>query len=248
MSVRLFSIAALMLSTQFVSPSAGAANVVELFTSHGCYSCPPADALLEELIAEDPDLVALEFHVDYWNDLVYGAAGRWVDPFSKREYTDRQRLYEGRRLKGRTGVYTPQMVVNGYYATVGSHEHSVRTALARQTENDSSVVFLPNDQLAENPELLVTVTNASQEVAEVVAVEFHRKKTTFITSGENKDLKITNHNIVTSMNTVALLAPGKSQTFSGQGLSLDVPDDESGCALLLQSRDSGLILAAQNCP
>ena len=78
--------------------------VVELFTSQGCYSCPPAEAYLGEL-SKNPNIVALEFHVDYWDDLVYGAAGKWKDVFSKPEFTTRQRIYAGNLPDGQ--VYTP---------------------------------------------------------------------------------------------------------------------------------------------
>lgn len=247
MSLRFFLLSAVMLGFFVSVPGARAANVVELFTSHGCSSCPPADALLEQLITEDPDLVALEFHVDYWNDLVHGADGSWVDPFSKREYTDRQRLYGLRDLKGRTGVYTPQIIVNGDYATVGSRARSVRTALMRAEATASSVQFLPRLASDDGEQLQATVSNASEEVAELLAVTFDIKKTTHITAGENRDLTITNHNIVRSLKTVALLAPGTQQSFTGVQLSVEPPNEETGCALLLQSRDSGVILAAQNC-
>ena len=85
-------------------------TVVELFTSQGCYSCPPAEAFLGEL-AKRSDVVALEFHVDYWDDLVYGSAGQWKDPFSDPAYTRRQQVYARGIPGGR--VYTPQIVVDG---------------------------------------------------------------------------------------------------------------------------------------
>ena len=90
--------------------------VVELFTSEGCSSCPPADALLAKMEASQPfkgvQIVAIEEHVDYWNQQ------GWVDPFSSIEWTDRQQVYESAFRQG--GPYTPQMVVNGRSQFVGS--------------------------------------------------------------------------------------------------------------------------------
>jgi len=110
-----------------------AAPVVELFTSQGCYSCPAADEFLADLIEAQPDLVALEYHVDYWDDLVYGAAGQWKDPFSDPAYTLRQRNYNQHRLQGKRGVYTPQMVINGATAQVGSDRKAVLASIPVRT-------------------------------------------------------------------------------------------------------------------
>jgi hypothetical protein len=104
--------------------TARTAVVVELFTSEGCSSCPPADALLARLAEEPPagnvQLIALEEHVDYWNDL------GWADPFSSRDWTSRQNVYSG--ALGNVNPYTPQMVVDGTVEFVGS-----RTQKARET-------------------------------------------------------------------------------------------------------------------
>src|SRR5690349_4207594 len=89
--------------------------VVELFTSEGCSSCPPADKLLAEL-AHKPGVYALEFHVDYWNSL------GWRDPYSAAAYSNRQRDYGDE-------VYTPQMVVNGTNVFVGSNRQSAEAAI-----------------------------------------------------------------------------------------------------------------------
>ena len=102
--------------------SAGAAGgpaVLELFTSQGCSSCPPADAFLGEL-AQRPDTIALAWHVDYWNYL------GWKDPYANRSWTERQKDY-ARRLKGE--VFTPAMVVNGAAMVVGSDRHAVAQAM-----------------------------------------------------------------------------------------------------------------------
>jgi hypothetical protein len=99
--------------------------VVELFTSEGCSSCPPADALLarlaEEQLGGNVQLIALEEHVDYWNDL------GWADPFSSRDWTSRQYVYSG--ALGNGNPYTPQMVVDGTVEFVGSHTQKARHAI-----------------------------------------------------------------------------------------------------------------------
>ncbi len=95
--------------------------LLELFTSEGCSSCPPADALVAELAAE-PNVVALELHVDYWDDL------GWKDPFSQRAFSERQAWYQAGF--GARGVYTPEVVVNGAAEAVGSDRKKIRSLLS----------------------------------------------------------------------------------------------------------------------
>jgi len=103
--------------------------VVELFTSQSCSSCPPAEALLGKLAAT-PDLIALEWHVDYWNRLDVGAAGRWKDPYSSTDHTERQRAYN-QAILGTGGVYTPQAVINGARETSGSNAKHLTDLIRR---------------------------------------------------------------------------------------------------------------------
>ena len=101
--------------------------VVELFTSEGCSSCPPADALLARLsegqVAGNIQLIALEEHVGYWNDL------GWTDPFSSQDWTSRQYAYA--RTLGNGNAYTPQMVVDGTVEFVGSHSQQARESILK---------------------------------------------------------------------------------------------------------------------
>src|SRR5215472_2525698 len=96
--------------------------VLELFTSEGCSSCPPADRLLPQL-ANDPNIIPLSFHVDYWDRL------GWKDSFSNSEFSDRQKEYAKRfRL---SSIYTPQLVVNGEFEMVGTNRSSAEAAIKK---------------------------------------------------------------------------------------------------------------------
>jgi len=112
--------------------------IIELFTSEGCSTCPPADALLARLANEQPvanvQLIALEEHVDYWNDL------GWTDPFSSRDWTERQYVYAG-ALKNRN-PYTPQMIVDGTLEFVGNHPPKAREAILKAASNAKIPVVL----------------------------------------------------------------------------------------------------------
>src|SRR5436853_5060335 len=107
--------------------------VIELFTSQGCSSCPPADKLLGELVA-DPSLISVSLPIDYWDYL------GWKDTLADPRHTARQRAYSG--VRGDREVYTPQVVVNGSAHALGSSKNSIEKAIARSREN-SAALSLP---------------------------------------------------------------------------------------------------------
>src|SRR6266498_1743348 len=112
--------------------------ILELFTSEGCSSCPPADRLLPQLASGDSNIIPLSFHVDYWNHL------GWTDPFSKAEFSQRQREYgEHFHLES---IYTPQLIINGEYELVGSNR-STAEADIKAVLNQRSGVQIKIDEV-----------------------------------------------------------------------------------------------------
>jgi len=231
--------------------------VVELFTSQGCYSCPPAEKLLGELIENDPNLVALEFHVDYWDSLVYGSHGSHKDPFSDAENTFRQQLYNRVELGGQRGVFTPQMVINGRYATVGSQGSTIRQGIEvldrpfidLAVSHDSASV---SD--AGKTDLRIELGGEHDQVpgnAHLWIAVFDIEKTTEIATGENHDKTLTSHHIVREFNQLTPAAGFTSLVSDDNTLKLDHQvelKEGQGCAVLLQEVTLGTIYGASYCP
>lgn len=216
-------------------------TVVELFTSQSCYSCPPAEAFLGELAAR-PDVIALEFHVDYWDQLVYGAAGKWKDVYSKPAYTARQRAYNA-AITGRSGAYTPQIVIDGSHETVGSRRDSVHAAIeaaTRDTRPRARVSIMPGAAGG----LTVALEGAAKGPAEVWLARFIAARTTDVRAGENNGKSLTNHHVVTELRRIG--------AWSGGAARVDLPEVElapgEGCAILVQDGRPGPILGAARCP
>lgn len=124
--------------------------VVELFTSQGCASCPPADTLLSEL-ATDPQVIALTLAVDYWDYV------GWKDTLAKHGHSLRQRAYAD--LRGDRMIYTPQMVVDGVVAAKGSDRRSVEKAISR-VRSDESILSVPVKLVREKDALVIELPAA----------------------------------------------------------------------------------------
>ena len=236
--IALFMIAGYQGSIMAGTSQQQAPAVVELFTSQSCYSCPPAEKLLGKLIEEHPEIVALEFHVDYWDELVYGDAGKWKDRFSSPEYTLRQRQYNKTRPKGRPGVYTPQMLVNGDYTLVGSDQNRLYQAISRPFEPRASL----NAQSADDG-WKISVTGESADQVDIWLASFLIRAETPVKAGENKDKFLVNHHVVTNMTRI-----GEWKSGDMEKVMPAVKNGENqGCAILLQDK-RGRIMSAVYCP
>lgn len=178
--------------------------LLELFTSQGCSSCPPADALLGTYAGNGTEkILALAFHVDYWDRL------GWKDPFSSNAFSRRQRNYS--RMLRLDGVYTPQAVINGQAETVGNNRGKVAelvTAAAAKT-NTSSIDI---DRLAVQANGIdFEVLHATGGAGAVInAALVQRKVITAIRAGENKGVTLANFNVVREMQTLPLASGTRS--------------------------------------
>lgn len=240
-------------------PQGDTPAVVELFTSQGCYSCPPAEALLGELIenSDKAHLVALEFHVDYWDKLVYGRHGSHKDPFSSVDNTLRQQVYN-QDLQGQRGVYTPQMVVNGRYGAVGSKRRTVNDSI-RLVDRPAFVLNVsesPQTAVSSDGDKALRIDMATRgqavpETAHVWLAVFDVEETTVITTGENHDKTLTSHHIVREFEQVSPRGGIADLVGSDGNLQLDVSvslGEGQGCAVLVQGFGLGPIHGAAYCP
>jgi hypothetical protein len=195
--------------------------VVELFTSQGCSSCPPADRYLGE-IAHRPDVLALSWHVDYWNYI------GWTDPFASKIATQRQRDYT-HHLNMRY-VYTPQMVINGVSEGVGSERQTINPLIKAAAEDKAR---RPHIAVARDLDHKLTVrvdAGSTSEPATVWLVGFDREHATQVLHGENEGQTLQEYQIVRSCEAIA--------TWHGEALDVTVPADQvggdGGVAVLVQ--------------
>ena len=202
-------------------------TVVELFTSQGCSSCPPADAYLHELAKRD-DVLALSVHVDYWDYI------GWKDPFAKGAHGQRQKKYaEKFALRY---VYTPQMVVHGAYQSVGSKRREVESQIEQAKALPHINVALRRNGDAIELTLPKTFVNAP---IEIITVFYDRRHETKIKRGENGGRSLAYANVVKEMKRVAV--------WTGEPVSMPITAGEAKgevCAVILQHRHSRRIIGA----
>ena len=175
--------------------------VVELFSSEGCSSCPPADALLARLDREQPiagvEVVALEMHVDYWNYL------GWSDPFSQAQFSARQR--ERARAFGTNRVYTPQLVVDGRDELVGSNAPGARLAIEGAARAPHVAVKLA--RVGDDVSIEIASAPASEGACRAMLATTERGLRTRVTAGENSGATLEHGPVVRALRAIGDLGP-----------------------------------------
>lgn len=201
--------------------------VVELFTSEGCSSCPPADALLAEL-AGRPDVLALSFHIDYWDRL------GWKDPFSSPEATERQRHYA--ELLGLATVYTPQIVVDGRWQAVGSDRAAVESALDDARRNRAEVPVTLT--LGHGQAQIELGPDDGVVSALVLLIGFDRRHVTAVERGENGGRTLAHVDVVRGVAEVAHFDGRPSE------IAAPIPWRADRIAAVVQAADGHVISVA----
>jgi len=207
-------------------------TVVELFTSQGCASCLPADALMGEL-AERDDILALSYHVDYWDYL------GWRDTLAQPINTERQRAYA--RDLGLQYVYTPQMVIQGAYQAIGSDRQAVLDQITRARPGNPVPVTIDRDG---DGEIVISIGAASgTEDAAVWLALFDSEHVTRVGGGENRGRELRTFNAVRSFTNVG--------SWNGEAMSISVPapapatsGEGDGCVVIVQANAGGHVLGA----
>ena len=212
--------------------------LAELFTSQSCSSCPSAERLFNKL-AETEGVVAIQWHVDYWDNLVHGRAGKWKDPYSSAANTQRQRAYNY-ALRGTGSVYTPQAVIGGVSETTGSRQRGVARMIAAappamaiidfaQDANGYTINVSPKDDM-------------DTTEAETMIVTLLKEEGTDIQGGENKGLSVESKNIAVDAQTLGTWT-GNKTTYRASAMS-----EKYRCAVIVQEKNKGRVLGAAYCP
>lgn len=227
--MRSLATAILAAGLAFGGPVAADENlvVVELFTSQGCASCPPADSLFGELAQRD-DILALSLHVDYWDYI------GWKDEFADPAFTARQKAYAYAHRK--SSVYTPQMIVGGSDILVGLKPMTLADLLQIHAAKPAGVELTAR---RDGDRIEVEVSDALRPVPMVIdLVTYAPKRTVSITRGENAGRTLDYHNVVASWTRIG--------EWSGEGTfraTVTIAGDDPA-AVLVQEKGPGAILAA----
>ena len=209
--------------------------VVEYFMSQSCSSCMAATDFFGQLAGRD-DIVALSWHVDYWN-ILNTKKGRWVDPYSSADYTDRQRRYN-KTIRQRSSVYTPQMVIAGVSEASGRAPGKVVSLIdAAKAEQPVKITAKTDVDMG-----MVFEISKSDEGGNAYLITLLPEITTKVTQGENAGHIYTDVNVVTGIRPLGLVRK------TGTQINAPIPIDGEHCALIIQEPKQGRIITATYCP
>lgn len=209
--------------------------LVEMFLSQACNMCPPAAALFPRIAAR-PDVVALSWHVDYWNMTASEEHGRWADPFSDPAYTERQKRYNI-NIRNRSSIYTPQAIVHGEMQTVGASEEKISALIASAPRNNGAPVSASLDKGAMRFKI-----GESAEGGNAYLVTFRKSAITKITGGKNAGKVFDEVNVVTGMKRLGVVRK------RGGEITAPMPENGDGCAFIVQAPGQKRVVAAAYCP
>lgn len=236
---------ALMLCAAGDRPGAAAPTpvLVELFTSEGCSSCPPADQLLARLadagVVDGAAILPLGEHVDYWDEL------GWRDRFSSAAYTARQQIYAHRF--GGDGPYTPQLVIDGRAECIGSDAAAARRAIARAASAAHGTVRLTVVGDRARVEIDGLAQKATDRADVVLAVTEDRLRSD-VTRGENHGRTLTHAAVVRRMEKIGEAIGGAATVDHVLTLAPDWQRDRLHVVVFVQQRHAGEVLAAASAP
>lgn len=209
------------------------AVVLELFTSQGCSSCPPADRLMGSF-AMRKNVIPLSFHVDYWNHL------GWKDPFCSKEYTRRQYNYASVL---NASVYTPQLIINGQKEVIGSDSEKISTEINNllESQQDASLTISQAEPINGKIHIRFSVSGKTDNTLLQIAL-IEKEVTTKITAGENGGVTLTNFNVVENFKTINAVKNGENEA------SIDFPNavnlKNMGIVIFIQQKKNNRITAA----
>jgi hypothetical protein len=210
--------------------------VVELFTSEGCSSCPPADELVARIQKEDKDkqVYILAFHVDYWNRL------GWKDVFSSADYSKRQNEYAN--WLNLQSVYTPQIVVNGKKEFVGSEEGTLRNAITAGLRSNPAATLTLNTQKGQDHIAVQYRVTSAEKNSDLLLALVQKAAQTKVQRGENGGRTLSHVQIVRKIQSVSLSAGGNGNATIALPEGINIQDWE--VIGFVQNKANGEILAA----
>lgn len=211
--------------------------VLELFTSQGCSSCPPADALLDTAKSENPNTVfALSYHVDYWNYI------GWEDPFSTAKHTERQRDYNI-KLQSNSN-YTPELIVNGKEHFVGSDASKVYSAIRKYAKikaaNQVSIQNVEADERNVSFDFGIFGGLKNKSLRAILVLD---ERKTQVKRGENRNRSLTNSNVVVAEKSISVQRIGKRSFIAIP--EIVEPHENISIILLLQNETLDITGAAK---